>query len=144
MAYIVDLRKAGQTIADSIRGALFATNKLRPHLEKLLQDMSITGPKPALAKLSKETDIDELKNLADILMQSITIDSSNMVALYGQPVRDIEYIEDKRKKALQKQKNACRSLNRHSFYHDPGNHSCPDLIPGQPMPWPNQVGGGDM
>ncbi|MDJ0306762.1 hypothetical protein [Dehalobacter sp.] len=93
MAYIVDLRKAGQTIADSIRGALFATNKLRPHLEKLLQDMSITGPKPALAKLSKETDINELKNLADILMQSITIDSSNMVAYMASRSRDIEYIE---------------------------------------------------
>ncbi|NBJ16983.1 MAG: hypothetical protein FNP40_15790 [Dehalobacter sp. 4CP] len=93
MAYIVDLRKAGETIVDSIRGALFATNKLRPHLEKLLQDMSITGPKPALAKLSKETDIDELKNLADILMQSITIDSSNMVAYMASRSRDIEYIE---------------------------------------------------
>lgn len=93
MTYIVDLRKAGQTITDSIRGALFATNKLRPHLEKLLQDMSITGPKPALAKLSKETDIDELKNLADILMQSITIDSSNMVAYMASRSRDIEYIE---------------------------------------------------
>lgn len=93
MTYIVDLRKAGQTIPDSIRGALFATNKLRPHLEKLLQDMSITGPKPALAKLSKETDIDELKNLADILMQSITIDSSNMVAYLASRSRDIEYIE---------------------------------------------------
>jgi Flp pilus assembly protein TadB len=93
MIYIVDLRKAGQTIPDSIRGALFATNKLRPHLEKLLQAMSIIGPKQALAKLSKETDIDELKNLADILMQSITIDSSNMVAYMASRSRDIDYIE---------------------------------------------------
>ncbi|AFV01063.1 MULTISPECIES: hypothetical protein [unclassified Dehalobacter] len=93
MTYIVDLRKAGQTIPDSIRGALFATNKLRPLLEKLLQDMSITGPKQALAKLSKETDIEELKNLADILMQSITIDSSNMVAYLASRSRDIDYIE---------------------------------------------------
>lgn len=93
MTYIIDFRKAGQTITDSIKGAIFSTNKLKPQLEKLLQDISISGPRIALAKLSKETDVEEFKNFADILMQSITIDSTNMVAYMASRASDIDYIE---------------------------------------------------
>lgn len=93
MTYIVDLRKAGHSITDSIKGSLFATNRLKPHLEKLLQEISMQGPRIALAKLSKETDIEEFRNFADILMQSITIDNTNMVVYMESRSKDIDYIE---------------------------------------------------
>ncbi|RJE47899.1 hypothetical protein A7K50_01245 [Dehalobacter sp. MCB1] len=93
MTYIVDLRKAGHSITDSIKGSLFATNRLKPHLEKLLQEISLQGPRIALAKLSKETDIEEFRNFADILLQSITIDNTHMVAYMESRSKDIDYIE---------------------------------------------------
>lgn len=98
MTYIVELRQGGQTIYDSIKGAMFSTQKLNPYLERLLQNIAIQGPKLALAAFGNETDIKEFKYFADILIQSINIDDTNMENFLLSKSKDIEYLEGLKKK----------------------------------------------
>lgn len=97
MTYIVELRQSGKNIPDSIRGSLFSTRQINFILERLLQDIAIKGSKTALAKFSNETDIKELKDFADILLQSLNIDNTNMEEFMLSRSRDIDYLEGLKK-----------------------------------------------
>lgn len=116
MTYIVELRQSGKNIPDSIRGSLFSTRTINYVLERLLQDIAIKGSKIALAKFSNETDIKELKDFADILIQSLNIDNTNMEEFMLSRSRDIDYLESlKRQREFKNRKMLVEALTTVPF-----------------------------